>query len=162
MINVPKLSSEKQQIMKTPRIHFSAAALAVGALALNIAISSCGTPMPRYPSEAYTPAGAQSPLSEYAGRRQRLMDQIGQGVAVIAGATEPMASVQFWQNNDFFYFTGVEVPGAFLVIDGVARESALFFHLTEKEARGEGIPLELLHDPMAATGIERVGTTKIK
>ncbi len=86
------------------------------------------------------------------------MDSIGQGVAVVAGATEPMASVQFMQNNDFFYFTGVEVPGAFLVIDGVTRESALFFHLTEDEAKGEGISLELVSDPVAATGIGLVGS----
>ncbi|MGY8809363.1 MAG: aminopeptidase P N-terminal domain-containing protein, partial [Fidelibacterota bacterium] len=82
----------------------------------------------------------------------------GEGVAVIGGATEPMASVQFWQNNDFFYFTGVEIPGAFLIIDGVARESALYFDLSEKGALSEGIPLLLLQNPVAATGIERVGT----
>lgn len=115
-------------------------------------------PSPYYPSEAYVPAGAQIPLSEYAERRQRLMNQIGEGVAVIGGATEPMASVQFWQNNDFFYFTGVEIPGAFLIIDGVARESALYFDLSEKGALSEGIPLLLLQNPVAATGIERVGT----
>ena len=153
-------SSSKQRIMKTPRLPFSSAALAVSALALNLAIPSCASPMPDYPSQAYVDAGAQSSLSEYAGRRQRLMDQIGQGVAVIAGATEPMASVQFWQNNDFFYFTGVEIPGAFLIIDGVAQESALYFDLSEEGALGEGIPLELLQDPVAATGIERVGTLK--
>ncbi|MFT5290847.1 MAG: Xaa-Pro aminopeptidase [Planctomycetota bacterium] len=144
--------------MKHLRTHLSSAAVAAGVLALNLAIQSCGSPRPRYSSEAYVPAGAQSPLSEYAGRRQRLMDTIGQGVAVIAGATEPMASVQFCQNNDFFYFTGVEVPGAFLVIDGVAQESALYFNLSEKEALGAGIPLELVRDPVAATGVERVGT----
>ncbi|MCP4770624.1 MAG: aminopeptidase P family protein [Planctomycetes bacterium] len=116
--------------------------------------------MPHYPSEAYTPAGEQAPLSEYAGRRERLMDLIGDGVAVIAGATEPMASVQFWQNNDFFYFTGVEVPGAFLVIDGVTRESALFYHLSEDEAKDRGIPLGLVHDPAAATGMEQIGTVE--
>ena len=144
--------------MKTPRIHFPSAAVAVGVLAWSLATPSCASRMPDYPSEAYVAAGAQAPLSEYAGRRQRLMDEIGQGIAIIAGATEPMASVQFWQNNDFFYFTGVEVPGAFLVIDGVAQESALYFDLSEEQARGEGIPLELLLNPVAATGIERVGT----
>jgi len=86
------------------------------------------------------------------------MDRIGQGLAVLSGAIEPVASVQFFQNNDFFYFTGVEVPGAFLIVDGVARESALYFDLTEEGARGEGIPLELFHNPVAATGIEKVGT----
>lgn len=142
--------------MKTRRIDLFPAAVAVGALVLGLTIQGCGSTGPLYPSESYLPAGTRSPLSEYALRRQRLMEQIGDGAAVIAGATEPVASVQFRQNNDFFYFTGVEVPGAFLVVDGAARESALFFDLSEKEARGAGIPLELVRDPVAATGVERV------
>ena len=93
--------------------------------------------------------------SEYAARRARLMDELDDGVIIIPGATAPIADYQFFQNNDFFYFTGVEAPGAWLVVDAVARESTLFLTLAEHDARGEGIPTELARDPAGYTGIEQ-------
>ena len=93
--------------------------------------------------------------SEYASRRQALMSGIEGGVAVIRGATTPVSDWQFLQNNDFYYLTGVEIPNAFLVIDAVNRESALFFSLDENDAAGEGIPLDLVRNPVEATGIEK-------
>jgi Xaa-Pro aminopeptidase len=94
--------------------------------------------------------------SEYAARRSRMMEKIPDGVAIILGATGTISDRQFFQNNDFFYLCGVEVPNAVLIIDGIRKESMLFFSLTEHEARGEGLPLELVHDPQEATGVERV------
>ncbi len=101
-------------------------------------------------------AGEFFPKSEYAARRSQLMEKIPDGVAIILGAATPVSDFQFFQNNDLFYFCGVEIPDAVLVIDGIEKESALFFTLAEEEARGEGIPLELIHDPQEATGIERI------
>ena len=132
--------------------------LKAAVLVLGGAAAGCSSTQPSYRSEAYRPAGSWISTNEYAGRRERLMERIQGGVAIIPGATAPVDSGQFRQNNDFFYFTGVEIPGAFLVVDSVAEESTLFFTLTEHEARAEGIPLELVHDPVAATGIERVRT----
>ena len=85
--------------------------------------------------------------SEYAARRIRMMEQIPDGVAIILGATGTISDRQFFQNNDFFYFCGVDVPNAVLIIDGIRKESSLFFSLTEHEARGENLPLELVHSP---------------
>lgn len=99
--------------------------------------------------------GSLVDLSEYAVRRERLMDQIPEGAAIILGATAPSSDYQFVQNHDFFYFSGVEVPNAVLVIDGVNTESVLFFTMEEREARGEGIPVELISNPVEYTGIER-------
>ncbi|MFQ6037284.1 MAG: aminopeptidase P N-terminal domain-containing protein [Candidatus Aminicenantales bacterium] len=96
------------------------------------------------------------PLSEYAARRARLMERIPDGAALFLGAHMPFSDRQFFQGNDFYYFTGVEVPDAILVIDGMRKESVLFFSLTEEEARSEGIPLGLVYNPHEATGIERV------
>ncbi len=93
--------------------------------------------------------------SEYASRRERLMDEIPDGVAIIPGATSPVADYRFFQSNDFLYFTGVEAPNAWLVVDGVNRESTLFLTLDEHDARGEGIPSELVLNPEVFTGIER-------
>jgi Xaa-Pro aminopeptidase len=84
------------------------------------------------------------------------MDELPDGAAIIPGATSPVADYRFFQSNDFLYFTGIEVPNAWLVVDGVNRESTLFLTLDEYDARGEGIPGELALDPESYTGIERV------
>ncbi|UCD25160.1 MAG: aminopeptidase P family protein, partial [Gemmatimonadota bacterium] len=93
--------------------------------------------------------------AEYASRRARLMDEVPDGVAIIPGATSRVADYQFFQSNDFLYFTGVEAPNAWLVIDGVNRVSTLFLTLDEHDARGEGIPAELALAPAEYTGIEQ-------
>ena len=93
---------------------------------------------------------------EYAARRARLMDKIADGAAVFLGAATPASDRPFRQGHDFGYFTGVEVPDAYLVIDGRARQSTLFFTIGEKEAEGEGLPLELVRDPRSVTGVDRV------
>jgi Xaa-Pro aminopeptidase len=94
--------------------------------------------------------------AEYAARRSRLMDRIPDGVAVLLGAATPAGDREFRQGHDFSYFTGVEIPDAYLIIDGVRRESLLFFTIGIEEAEGEGIPLDLVRDPKVVTGIEKV------
>ncbi len=101
-------------------------------------------------------AAPDFPKSEYAARRSQMMEKIPDGVAIILGATSTVSDRQFFQNNDFFYFCGVEVPNAALIIDGIRKRSSLFFSLTEHEARSEGLPLELVQNPKGATGVEEV------
>ncbi len=101
-------------------------------------------------------AGNWFDKSEYAARRAKFMEQIPDGVAVILGATTPASDRQFFQGSDFFYFTGVEIPNAVLIMDGMRKESTLFFSISESEAQGEGISLELVRNPAVVTGIERV------
>ena len=96
------------------------------------------------------------PKSEYAARRSRMMKKIPDGVAIILGATSTFSDRQFFQNNDFFYFCGIEVPNAVLIIDGIRKESTILFSLTEHEARGEGLPLDLVQNPKEMTGVERI------
>ncbi len=93
---------------------------------------------------------------EYASRRSKLMEKIPDGAAILLGAVLPPDGGPFYQNNDLIYFSGVEIPEAVLVIDGVNKESTLFFSITEKEAEGEGISLDLVRDPRNFTGIENV------
>lgn len=94
--------------------------------------------------------------AEYAARRARLMDRIPDGVAVILGAQPITGYNPYVQNNDFMYFCGVEIPDAILLIDGINRESVLFFTIDERTAKGEGISLDLVRKPQEVTGIERV------
>jgi Xaa-Pro aminopeptidase len=103
-------------------------------------------------------AFAASPFdkTEYAARRSRLMEKIADGAAVFLGAATPASDYEFRQGHDFFYFAGVEIPDAYLVIDGARKESVLFFTMDEKTADGEGIPLDLIRKPAEYTGIERV------
>lgn len=94
--------------------------------------------------------------SEYAARRARLMDKIPDGAAVILGAQPPAGYHPFVQSNDLLYLCGVEAPNAVLVVDGKRKESILFMTLTERAARNDGIPLDLVRDPVSATGLDRV------
>jgi len=96
------------------------------------------------------------PPEEYASRRARLMEKIGDGVAIFLGATQPVGDTQFYQNNALMYFCGVEIPGSILVIDGRTKKSTLFFTIDEREAESEGISLELVRNPKEVTGVEHV------
>ena len=91
---------------------------------------------------------------EYATRREKLMDRIPDGIAIIRGASMPVGDVHFHQYNNMMYFAGVDIPDVILVIDGVSRESTLFFTISERTADGEAIPLALVRDPVKVTGIE--------
>lgn len=73
---------------------------------------------PHQPGAAPEPLLANQPLSEYKARRQRLMEQIKDGVVVLAGAHEDDFgdAGRFRQNNYFQYLTGVETPEAYLVL----------------------------------------------
>ncbi len=94
--------------------------------------------------------------AEFAHRRQKLMARIPDGVAIILGAQPTTGYREFFQNNDFFYYSGVEIPNAILLIDGHRRESLLFSTITETAARNEGISLNLVRNPQEVTGIERI------
>ena len=52
------------------------------------------------------------PAEEFAARRARVMARIGDGVAIVLGATEPPGELPFRQNNQSFYLTGVVEPRA--------------------------------------------------
>jgi Xaa-Pro aminopeptidase len=94
--------------------------------------------------------------SEFAARRAKLMDKIPDGAAILLGAWPALGFGEFAQNNDFMYFSGVEIPNAALIIDGKARTSTLFFTMPERTALGEGLPLGLIRTPKETTGIEQV------
>jgi Xaa-Pro aminopeptidase len=97
------------------------------------------------------------PREEFAQHRTALMAKIGDGVAILEGATEYPGYMKFRQGNQFFYVTGVEAPRAIVVIDGRVRMSTLYLQPgnPRKEA-AEGpvlVPGDQAHE---LTGIERV------
>lgn len=97
------------------------------------------------------------PAEEFAARRARVMAEIGDGVAVVQGATETPAYEKFRQGNQFFYLTGVEVPRAILTIDGRTKTSTLYLlPRNERMERSEGPVLTPGDAAVKLTGIERV------
>jgi Xaa-Pro aminopeptidase len=77
------------------------------------------------------------------------MAKIPDGIAVFWG------SLSAPQNNELIYLCGVKVPRAVLIIDGVRKESLLFYTATENYLKGEGMSVDLARDPKAATGAEK-------
>lgn len=60
---------------------------------------------------------ANIPRSEYRARRQKLLEQIKDGIVVMVGAREEdFGEVgRFRQRNDFMYLTGVQTPASYLI-----------------------------------------------
>jgi Xaa-Pro aminopeptidase len=97
------------------------------------------------------------PKEEFAARRARVMQRIGDGVAVVQGATETSSYEKFRQSNQFFYLTGVDVPRAILLIDGRAKTSSLYIAPRNANAeRSEGPVLVPGDQAVQLTGIEHV------
>jgi len=68
------------------------------------------------------------PPEEFAARRAQVMAQIGDGVAIVLGATEPAGEMPFRQNSQFFYLTGVTEPRASVIIDGRTKKTTVFLN----------------------------------
>jgi Xaa-Pro aminopeptidase len=97
------------------------------------------------------------PPEEFAARRARVMTAVGDGVAVLQGATELPSYLGFRQNNHVFYLTGVEVPRAIVLIDGRSRRTTLFLPpRDERMERSEGPVLVPGDEAARLTGAEAV------
>jgi len=97
------------------------------------------------------------PKEEFAARRAKLLQEIGDGVAVLQGAAETASYEKFRQSNQFYYLTGVATPRAILAIDGREKSSTLFLLPTnEAMERSEGPLLSAGSAAEQLTGIEHV------
>lgn len=68
------------------------------------------------------------PPEEYAARRSAIMEQIGDGVAILQGTTERPGEQPLRQANQFFYVCGVVEARAILLIDGKSKKTTLFLN----------------------------------
>jgi Xaa-Pro aminopeptidase len=97
------------------------------------------------------------PPEEFAMRRARLMDEIGDDVAILQGTIERPGEQPFRQNNEVFYLSGVELPRVILVIDGRARRSTLYLpERNERRERAQGPELFVGDEAAAITGLDAV------
>ena len=94
---------------------------------------------------------------EFMGRRQRLMERVPEGMIVLFGRCLPQPGAHFRQDNDFYYFCGVEDINTILVLAPKTKESFLFVpRQTPREKMVEGP--NLLESPRAR---ESTGMTDI-
>ena len=80
------------------------------------------------------------PAEEFIERRARVFEAIGdKAIVLIQGAPNIQGFHVFRQSNTFYYLTGVEVPHAYLLMDGRTRTTRLYLpHANARRQRGEG------------------------
>jgi arylsulfatase A-like enzyme/Xaa-Pro aminopeptidase len=80
------------------------------------------------------------PPEEFQARRARVFESIGEkGLALLQGAPSVRGSTAFRQTNSFYYLSGVEVPHAYLLLDGRRKRTVLYLpHRDERRERSEG------------------------
>lgn len=105
------------------------------------------------------------PPEEFAARRAKVYDAIGkEAVALVQGAPAPEGYLRFRQANDFYYLCGVEVPHAYLLLDGASRRATLFLpHRNERLERSEGKVLSAEDAELVTklSGVEAVAGTDL-
>jgi Xaa-Pro aminopeptidase len=75
---------------------------------------------------------------EFARRRAKVFEKIGvEAVALLQGAPAPRGFGVFRQNNEFFYLSGIEVPQAYLLLDGRSGKTSVYMRLPSRR-RGSG------------------------
>ncbi len=77
---------------------------------------------------------------EFADRRAKIYDAIGNtSIALMQGAPSPAGYVKFRQTNELYYVCGIEVPHAYLLLNGATRTVSLYLpHRNEGRERSEG------------------------
>lgn len=82
---------------------------------------------------------ADFPPQEFAARRAKVYDAVGEGFALVQGAAGPAGYTRFRQSNEFYYLCGIEVPHAYLLLSGAQRTATLYLpHRNEGRERSEG------------------------
>jgi Xaa-Pro aminopeptidase len=129
--------------------------MSVRLVALSLAVAAAGmaTPFAQIPQGVFTES---LPPQEFAGRREKVFDAIGDAVAILQGAVEKPAELAFRQGTQFYYLTGVEVPRAILVMDGRTRRSTLFIPAAGFRVRALGPSLVPGDEAAKVTGLSAV------
>ncbi|HEV8486174.1 MAG TPA: aminopeptidase P N-terminal domain-containing protein [Blastocatellia bacterium] len=97
------------------------------------------------------------PPEEFTARRAKVMEQIGDGVAILQGTTERPGEQPLRQSNQFYYLCGVVEPRSILVIDGKVKRSTLYLYAgAERRERMFGSAMYPGDAAVKATGIEAV------
>ncbi len=105
------------------------------------------------------------PPEEFAQRRARIYEAIGpNALALLQGAPSPQGYVRFRQFNEFYYVCGVEVPHAYLLLDGSRKQATIYLpHRNERRERSEGklLSAEDVELVQKLAGIENVAASDL-
>ena len=95
---------------------------------------------------------------EFVVRRERLLDEVGPESHVLLRGRSEQNGPRFLQSKVFFYFTGIEIRGALLLISGPERKSTLYLSHRDPEHHPEesGLGVEDADEIKAATGVDDV------
>lgn len=98
------------------------------------------------------------PPAEFTARRARIFDAIGPGAhAVLQGAPPVRGFEVFRQSNEFYYVSGVEVPQAYLVLQGAKRRTILYLpHRERHSSEGAVLSADDAEDARTLTGVDAV------
>jgi Xaa-Pro aminopeptidase len=102
---------------------------------------------------------AQQPFNkaEFAARRAKLFEKIPDGMAIIFAAKGQNYPVKFRQSPDFYYLTGIEEPGAVLVLLGPNKGAFLFApKRSEPQIRADGPGIWQIEKREEVYGLTRV------
>ncbi|HEX5964761.1 MAG TPA: Xaa-Pro peptidase family protein, partial [Pyrinomonadaceae bacterium] len=105
------------------------------------------------------PTFAQRPFNkaEFEARRAKLFEKISDGIAIVFGAKGQHYPVKFRQSPDFYYLTGIEEPGAVLVLLGPTKAAYLFApKRTDPQIRADGPGIWQLEKREEVYGLTRV------
>lgn len=97
--------------------------------------------------------------ADFRERRRRLADTLAGGRALIQGAAVQTGSSAFRQSNDFYYFTGTEIPHSYLLVDAAAGTSVLYLphrNADDEAAEGPSLAAEDTELAVAASGVDEV------
>lgn len=105
------------------------------------------------------------PAEEFKARWSKVFDRIGdRAVAIIQGAPLTRGFTMPRQSNEFYYLSGIETPGAYLLLDGRTRMATLFLPpRNERLERNEGkvLSAEDAALVMQLTGADSVASTRL-
>ena len=102
---------------------------------------------------------AQQPFNktEFAARRAKLFEKIPDGIAVLFAAKGQHYPVKFRQAPDFYYLTGIEEPGAVLVMSGPTKSTFLYVpRRSDPQIRADGPGIWQVEKREEVYGVTRV------
>src|SRR5262245_18019121 len=96
------------------------------------------------------------PPEEFAARRAKVFEQIGDAVAIVLGTTPPPGEMPFRQNNQFFYLCGAAEPRSYLILDGRTKKTTLYLppKNAQRERSAYGPALSQGPEAVKATGVD--------
>jgi Xaa-Pro aminopeptidase len=88
----------------------------------------------------FSPFRQDFPPEEFAARRAKVFESIGaSSIALVQGAPSPPGYTRFRQSNEFYYLCGIEIPHAYLLLDGSTKRTVVYLpHRNAGRERGEG------------------------